>query len=116
AAVTARVRPLGGNLARLRLSRPLPLHLGDRALLREPGRHRIAAAVTVLDVAPPVLTRRGAAARRAAQLATVDGPPDEHGEIRRRRLVRGRDLTRMGVTVTAAPVAGDWLADPTWWQ
>lgn len=64
AAVTARVRPLGGDLARLRLSRPLPLHLGDRALLREPGRHRVAGAVTVLDVAPPPLARRGAAADR----------------------------------------------------
>src|SRR5690606_20177294 len=115
AAVTARVRPLGGDLARLRLSRPLPLHLGDRALLREPGRHRVAGAVTVLDVAPPPLAGRGAAAGRAAELATVDGPPDEHAEIRRRRLVRRRDLARMGVTVTAAPVAGDWLADPDWW-
>lgn len=116
AAVTTRIRPLGGDVARLRLSRPLPLHLGDRALLREPGRHRVAGAVTVLDVAPPPLVRRGAAARRAAALAGVDGHPDERGEIRRRRLVRARDLTRMGVTVTAAPVADDWLADPGWWE
>ena len=39
AAVPARVRPLGADTARLRLARPLPLHVGDRALLRDPGRH-----------------------------------------------------------------------------
>ncbi len=33
----ARVRPLGGNLARLTLRGALPLHAGDRALLRDPG-------------------------------------------------------------------------------
>jgi selenocysteine-specific elongation factor len=115
AAVVARVRPLGDDTARLRLSRALPLHVGDRALLRDPGRHHVAGAVTVLDVAPPPLDRRGAAARRAAVLAGVAGRPDEAGELRRRRLVRRSDLTRMGVPVTVAPVAGDWLADPRWW-
>ena len=116
AAVTARIRPLGSDTARLRLSRALPLHLGDRALLRDPGRHHIAGAVTVLDVAPPSLDRRGAAARRAAALTGMDGRPDGPGEIRRRRLVTRRELVRMGVPVTATPAAGDWLADPDWWR
>ncbi|MFG1903850.1 selenocysteine-specific translation elongation factor [Micromonospora carbonacea] len=115
AAVPARVRPLGVDTARLRLARPLPLLVGDRALLRDPGRHLIAGGVTVLDVAPPPLARRGAAAARARVLAGLDGRPDLAGELRRRALVRAGELTRMGVPVTVAPVAGDWLADPEHW-
>ncbi|MEV1289265.1 selenocysteine-specific translation elongation factor [Micromonospora sp. NPDC049679] len=116
AAVTARVRPLGVDTARLRLSRPLPLRVGDRALLRDPGRHHVAGGVTVLDVVPPPLGRRGAAASRALTLATMDGRPDERDELRRRGLARRADLARMGVPVSAAPVAGDWLADPEHWR
>ncbi|MER5705576.1 selenocysteine-specific translation elongation factor [Micromonospora sp. NPDC002296] len=117
AAVTARVRPLGPDTARLRLVRPLPLLVGDRALLRDPGRHHVAGGVTVLDVAPPPLTRRGAAAARARVLTGLDGRPDLAGELRRRLLVRRGELTRMGVPVaTATPVAGDWLADPAHWR
>ncbi|MBB5826617.1 selenocysteine-specific translation elongation factor [Micromonospora carbonacea] len=115
AAVPARVRPLGVDTVRLRLARPLPLLVGDRALLRDPGRHLIAGGVTVLDVAPPPLARRGAAAARARVLAGLDGRPDLAGELRRRALVRAGELTRMGVPVTTAPVAGDWLADPEHW-
>ncbi|WP_229401631.1 selenocysteine-specific translation elongation factor [Micromonospora okii] len=116
AAVTAGVRPLGPDTVRLRLARPLPLLVGDRALLRDPGRHHVAGGVTVLDVAPPPLARRGAAAARAAVLAGLDGRPDLAGELRRRRLARREELTRMGVPATAAPVAGDWLADPEHWR
>lgn len=149
AAVGARVRPLGDSAARLRLERVVPLRLGDRALLRDPG-HRVGPAgmdaaagpgapgsagvpgsaglvvgVTVLDVAPPVLAHRGAAARRAAELATADGAPDLAGELRRRGLARRSDLARWGVPgaltlVAGAPgapvaVAGEWLADPGHW-
>ncbi|WFF05308.1 selenocysteine-specific translation elongation factor [Micromonospora sp. WMMD1076] len=116
AAVPARVRPLGPDTARLRLARPLPLLIGDRALLRDPGRHHVAGGVTVLDVDPPPLRRRGAAAARAAVLAGLDGRPDLAGELRRRRLVRAGDLTRMGVPPTGTPVAGQWLADPEHWR
>ncbi|WP_200214460.1 selenocysteine-specific translation elongation factor [Micromonospora coerulea] len=116
AGVPARVRPLGPDTVRLRLARPLPLLIGDRALLRDPGRHHVAGGVTVLDVAPPPLRRRGAAAARAAVLAELDGRPDLAGELRRRSLARAGELTRMGVPVTVAPVAGDWLADPEHWR
>jgi selenocysteine-specific elongation factor len=37
----ARVRPLAGDIARLTLRDPLPLHVGDRILLRDPGAARI---------------------------------------------------------------------------
>ncbi|GIG87682.1 selenocysteine-specific translation elongation factor [Plantactinospora endophytica] len=116
AAVTARVRPLGADTARLRLDRPLPLRIGDRALLRDPGRRHVAGGVTVLDVVPPRLGRRGAAVARAAVLAGLDGRPDEPGELARRGLARRADLERMGVTVATAPVAGDWHADPAHWR
>jgi selenocysteine-specific elongation factor len=121
AAVPVRVRPLGPDTARLRLDRPLPLRIGDRALLRDPGRRDAAAGpgilgVTVLDVAPPELRRRGAAARRAAELSALDGLPDAAGELRRRGLARRADLARWGVPADVRPVAGDWLADPAHWR
>ncbi|WP_433719076.1 selenocysteine-specific translation elongation factor [Actinoplanes sp. CA-051413] len=114
AAVSARVRPLGADTARLRLHTPLPLRIGDRALLRDPGRHHVAGGVTVLDVVPPGLSRRGAAATRAAQLESMSGP-DLSSELHRRLLVRRADLLRMGVSDPGEPVAGDWLADPAHW-
>jgi len=121
AAVPVRVRPLGPDTVRLRLARPLPLLVGDRALLRDPGRHHVSGGVRVLDVAPPPLARRGAAAARAQVLAALDGRPDLAGELRRRRLIRAGALIRMGVPVHdgsayAEPVAGDWLADPAHWR
>ncbi|GIJ55221.1 selenocysteine-specific translation elongation factor [Virgisporangium aurantiacum] len=112
AAVPAHVRPLGTDTARLRLDRPLPLRIGDRALLRDPGRHHVAGGLTVLDVAPPPLGRRGSARDRADELSTMDARPDATGEIRRRRVVRRTDLIRMGVPDPPAPLAGDWLIDP----
>jgi selenocysteine-specific elongation factor len=114
AAVPARVRPLGRGAARLRLSRALPLRVGDRALLRDPGRHSVLG-VTVLDVVPPPLARRGAAAARGSALAGLDGRPDARAELARRGLVRRGDLIRMGVPADGDPVAGDWLADPEHW-
>ncbi|MGH3399203.1 MAG: selenocysteine-specific translation elongation factor, partial [Streptosporangiaceae bacterium] len=41
ARTVARVRPLSGAIARLSLRDPLPLHVGDRVLLRDPGVARI---------------------------------------------------------------------------
>ena len=113
AAVAARVRPLGADTARLTLAHPLPLRIGDRGLLRDPGRHHISGGCTVLDVAPPALARRRAAAARAAVLAGLTGRPDEQSELRRRRIVRRDDLERMGVAVSSPPLAGDWLVEQT---
>ncbi|MCW2140829.1 selenocysteine-specific elongation factor [Actinoplanes cyaneus] len=114
AAVPVRVRPLGPDTARLRLGRALPLRIGDRALLRDPGRHHVVGGVTVLDVAPPGLRRRGAAAARAAELDGMSGVADLAGELRRRRLAHRDELERMGVPL-GEPVAGEWLADPAYW-
>ncbi len=120
AAVSARVRPLGADTVRLRLRHPLPLRLGDRAVLRDPGRRHVTAGVTVLDVAPPELRRRGAATRRGAELAGVDGTPDAVGELARRGVARRTDLIAMGVPErdldvlvrSGYPAAAGWLVAP----
>ncbi|MGH3765041.1 MAG: selenocysteine-specific translation elongation factor [Pseudonocardiaceae bacterium] len=116
AAVAARVRALGADTARLGLAQPLPLRIGDRALLRDPGRRgprSIPAGVTVLDVAPPVLLRRGAAAARASELSTMGGTADGLAEVRRRGLVRLDELLAMGAPEPAGvPQRAGWLIDP----
>ncbi|MGE5285659.1 MAG: SelB C-terminal domain-containing protein [Micromonosporaceae bacterium] len=114
-----RVRPLGGDTARLTLGAPLPLRIGDSAVLRYPGRNPgkqlIVAGVTVLDVLPPPLRRRGAAAVRAVELAGMTGDGDAAAELRRRKLARRADLAAMGAPPRGQPIAGDWMADPGWW-
>ena len=105
AAVPVYVRPLG-TAARLRLARPLPLRVGDIGLLRDPGEHRIAAGIEVLDVRPPQLRRRGAARVRADELAT--------GRVCPPACARADDLRAMGFEVTGQRVA-DWVVDPQWW-
>ncbi len=105
ASLTVHHRPLGDGLARLRLDQPLPLRVGDRALLRDPGSRRLWG-ITVLDPMPPALGRRGAAAARAEILQQVDRP-DLAGEVTRRGLIAAADLRRIGVPVdeSAAPIA-----------
>lgn len=133
AAVPVTVRPLGRDTARLTLARGLPLRVGDRAVLREPGGSRMPCGATVLDVRPPRLTRRGAGRARAAELVGLTGRPDAAAELRRRGLIRCADLRAMGVPpppapeaggsagaprtcVSPGPVAGDWLVDPAYWN
>ncbi len=113
ASLPATIRPLGPDTARIRLARPVPLRIGDRALLRDPGRRVIAAGVQVLDVRPPPLRGRGAGPARARELAA---PPDADTELRRRGFVQTGQLQAMGLTPTTEPVAADWLVDPPLWQ
>ena len=70
---------------------------------------------TVLDVAPPRLTRRGAAAAAAAELADWPDMPTAADLLRRHGLLRAGPLHAMGITDHPAPVTGDWLADPGYW-
>jgi selenocysteine-specific elongation factor len=116
AQVAVHVRPLGSDTARLRLRSPLPLRIGDVGLLRDPGRHLVLGGLTVLDVAPPALRRRGSGRARAAELETMTGSPDAAGELSRRRVVRRADLLAMGVAASdvdaLAPDGPEWLVDP----
>ncbi|MBV8527365.1 MAG: selenocysteine-specific translation elongation factor [Candidatus Dormibacteraeota bacterium] len=123
AAVPARARKLGGDahLLRLRLAAPLPLSVGDRLLLRDPGRRSLVGGATVLDAAPPELTRRGAARRRAEELVEDTGAPDLAHELARRGAAPAALLEAVGVA-TADPLppeavrAGAWLVDRSAWQ
>ncbi len=121
ARVVARVRPLGAALARLSLAEPLPLHVGDRVLLREVSARRpqslaAVAGAVVLDVVPPPLARRGAAAAAARQLAAWPDRPTATELLARHGLLRGSALFAMGVPELPEPVAGEWLADPGYWR
>ncbi len=121
ARVLARVRPLAPDLARLSLADSLPLHVGDRVLVRDPGsRHdgqwpAVAGAV-VLDVAPPPLARRGAASAAARLLATWPDQPAAAHVLARHGLMRASTLLAMGITDHPKPVSGEWLADPERWR
>jgi selenocysteine-specific elongation factor len=128
ARTTAKVRVLGGPAARLALDRRLPLHVGDRVLLRVPGAAPRAPAgngrsswpavtgATVLDVAPPPLRGRGAAAGAARELASWPAVPGAAELLRRHGLARRSELRAMGVTAVPPPVAGEWVADPAHWS
>jgi selenocysteine-specific elongation factor len=119
----ARLRPLGPpgaddtGIARLTLRDPLPLHVGDRLLLRDPGSAGLAIlGATVLDVSPPPLARRGAAAAAGRELSAWPDVPAAADLLRRHGLLRASALTAMGVPASSAAVAvGDWLADPVRW-
>lgn len=112
AAVAAQLRPLGGSAGRLRLAESLPLRVGDRVLLRDPGSRALAGG-TVLDPDPPALRRRGAARARGAELAARPPAAGGDAELARRGVVRGRTLATLGFTCPSSPpLAGDWYVDP----
>jgi selenocysteine-specific elongation factor len=121
ARVLARVRflgPEGTRFARLTLRETLPLHVGDRLLLRDPG----SAAVTilgaiVLDVTPPALVRRGAAAAAGRELAAWPDVPAAADLLHRHGLLQASAVAAMGVAGNVPPpvTASGWLADPARW-
>ncbi|MDO5644232.1 MAG: selenocysteine-specific translation elongation factor [Dermabacter sp.] len=120
AAVTAQVRPLGADHARLLLPVALPLLVGDGLVLRGTGARAVLGGVRVLDVDPPALNRRGAGRARAAELEAMGERGDAAGLIRRRGAVRADDLARMGLALptTGADAGveahGPWLASTTY--
>jgi selenocysteine-specific elongation factor len=110
----------GTALARLTLRDPLPLHVGDRVLLRDPGSAVLAiVGATVLDVAPPPLSRRGAAAAAGRELAAWPEVPAAADLLRRHGLLRASALAAMGAAPHAPGPAlhavGGWLVDPGRW-
>ncbi|WP_201776477.1 selenocysteine-specific translation elongation factor [Streptacidiphilus carbonis] len=120
AATTVHIRMFGADTARLSLSGPLPLHVGERALLRDPGEQRILAGLIILDTEPPSLRRHGGKTR-AKQLADMSGGADPEGEVARRRVISRGQLVAMGVSLPDAPApdhavpAGDWLIHQDQW-
>jgi len=122
ARAVARIRMLGSRIARLSLDHPLPLHVGDRVLLRDPGAAadhadgRPIFGATVLDVAPPRLRGSGAAAAADRELASWPDPPAAPDLLRRHRLLRASGASAMGLRDLPPPVNGEWLADPAHWR
>ena len=109
------------SVVRLVLETPLPLQVGDRVLLRDPGRRHVVGGATVLDPAPPLLRRRGAAKARAASLAADHGIPDAGAELKRRGAASRGLLAAIGVPVGDPPPpgvisAGSWLVTETLWE
>ena len=121
ARAVAQTRLLGGSIVRLSLDRPLPLHVGDRVLLRDPGAvadrtvGRPVLGATVLDVRPPGLRGTGAAAAAQRELSSWPEPPRAADLLRRHRLLRSGTASAMGLRDLPSPVRGDWLADPAHW-
>jgi selenocysteine-specific elongation factor len=111
ARTVAKVRLLGGRIARLTLREPIPLHVGDHVLLRDRSVH----GAVVLDVAPPSLSRRGAGASAAAELGAWPDRPAAADLLRRHGLLRASALLAMGIREHPEPVSGEWLADPGHW-
>ncbi len=116
AAMPARLRPFDHDHGRLTLDRRLPLVLGDRLVLRDPGSQRVLGGAQVLDADPPALRRRGDGARRARALGGMDAAGDIGIEVARRGVVQESYLRRLGLLSsgdTAIP-AGVRVLDG-WW-
>ena len=114
-ATLCRLRLLGNAHARITLKAPLPMHVGDRVLVRDPGT-RVLWGAEVLDPAPSPFIRRGEATARGHALEHVR-PGSLVDQVRRRGPVPAAQLSRMGVPLPAAQVAklswvDDWLLTP----
>jgi selenocysteine-specific elongation factor len=112
--LSARVRPLAGDLARIVTNRPLPWQPGDRAILRDPAGSGILAGLRAVDVDPPALGRRRAGAEWARQLNDTEAGSPVAFEVARRGAVRASHLRRLGIAVddvadAGVVVDGDWL-------
>jgi selenocysteine-specific elongation factor len=136
ARTAVRVRTLGGRVVRLMWRESIPLHVGDRVMLRGQGplaaQARAAGSgpelgdglpagllpaygAVVLDVAPPPLGRRGAGSSAATELGSWPDRPTAADLLRRHGLLRASALLAMGISDHPEPVSGEWLADPGYW-
>lgn len=113
AAVPVRFRAFGDDHARLTLDWQLPLIVGDRLVLRDPGRRRVVGGALVLDADPPMLRRRGDSAQRAASLSELTSAGDLTAEVARRRAVPVAYLRRLGLPVADPPE--EIVVVDNWW-
>ena len=115
AAVAVRIRRLGDRILRLSLERPLPLAVGDRALLRNPGQHAIIAGVDLLDLEPTVLAGRGSARIRADELAGRTAHERWETELLRRTFIDVVHIERLGLEPFGDAQVDGWFIDPATW-
>ena len=112
AGVGARLRPLGGEFARLTLESPLPLTLLDRFVVRSPGGRHVAAGFEVVDMHPAELRRRGDAKKRAAELEVLE-PANPSKWLKRCGYAAHEELVRDGFSVEEKPAGVIEFA--RWW-
>jgi selenocysteine-specific elongation factor len=99
------------------LTKPLPLRVGDRGLLRDPSQRRILGAL-ILAVEPPALTRRGSAQARSDDLAALAEAPRRLGTALRLHdtgFAHATDLRAEGLLPDRAPIQDGWYADEAAW-
>ena len=114
AGVGARLRPLDADHARLQLDHEMTLVPGDRLVLRGPGAQVAVGGARVLDVDPPTLDRRGAAAREAARLAGIADHGDPVAETVKYGAVSTERLRLLGFAADETP-SGDVVVADGWW-
>lgn len=114
AGVGARIRPLDADHARLHLDQEMTLVPGDRLVLRSPGAQVAVGGARVLDVDPPALDRRGAAAREAARLAGIADHGDPVAETVKYGAVSTERLRLLGFAADETP-SGDVVVADGWW-
>lgn len=114
AGVGARLRPIDADHARLQLDHEMTLVPGDRLVLRSPGAQVAVGGARVLDVDPPTLDRRGAAAREAARLAAIADHGDPVAETVKYGAVSTERLRLLGFAANETP-SGDVVVADGWW-
>lgn len=114
AGVGARIRPLDADHARLHLDQEMTLVPGDRLVLRSPGAQVAVGGARVLDIDPPALDRRGAAAREAARLAAIADHGDPVAETVKYGAVSTERLRLLGFAADETP-SGDVVVADGWW-
>ena len=110
AVVQTEIVGLEGSSAVFRLSRPLPMSVGDRYILRDTGRSLVVAGGHVLDPAPTRTVR----ALRDAKEITPNASPDQIAStlLRLRGIESKERLHRQtGGKPQSAESVGDWLLD-----
>jgi selenocysteine-specific elongation factor len=112
ARTVARVRPLAGAIVRLSLRDSLPLHVGDRVLLRDPGAARATAAgaASPAGAARPAGGAGPAGGTAGAALAAAAGWPGVLGAVVLD--VTPPPLTRRGAAAAAARELATWPGQP----
>ncbi|MFF9506581.1 hypothetical protein ACF1BU_04120 [Streptomyces sp. NPDC014724] len=113
---------MGRETGRLTLAQPLPLHVGERVLLRDPGMYRIVAGATILETRSAPLRRRGAATARAVELSSLPQTPDCARYMRLHHCAKRSDLLEAGLLRPGAEPppttrrVGGWVIHNNLWE
>ena len=105
-----RLEPGASAFARLRMSRPLVLAIGERVVLREAGRRETVAGGLVLDLDPAAAT--GAPERLAARLACPQANLPAMLLRERGALIAAQIPRLVGAQADPATIIGAWAIDP----